>query len=413
MKTIRGSFRLLSLMLVGVLLIVAMTVPSAAADVQCPKLWGKIDIERVDAVYSEAVWNASGLLSYDYDGVVNVGELMVTFSPLNRSDFDGYRITATPSSNDPGVSDEFGIDAVSKHVSHDEAGSPVTMNLEPGTRYYIEVVAVNSGLDDTYILSQAQGAQDDRSHVTPLSPPFLGAYTVDDNTMDLPMDSGNPPLPNGTHFLLYKQDQELHAFRWLNPVVFGPYDHVWKSGDEYKKGADILCMDKDGVVEACPPSDTTKPWEWGMTHYQVQIQEIGGNLEYVEYVAVGEDLRENLYYEAMFNLADGDYIFSVQAGRFIGSDAWEPMSGTASVQFGITGDYKRYNQTIEEWRAIVDHLAGNIEEEDDRDHWFSDSEWLIYDDSIDSDGMATSTTPTVGNQSDVVKIIAHLNNIYR
>ena len=36
------------------------------------------------------------------------------------------------------------------------------------------------------------------------------------------------PSDRGVHFLVYKANQELHTLRWLNPEVFGPFDHKWK-----------------------------------------------------------------------------------------------------------------------------------------------------------------------------------------
>ena len=33
----------------------------------------------------------------------------------------------------------------------------------------------------------------------------------------------------GTHFLVYQLDEELHSFRWLNPEVFGSCNHVWQA----------------------------------------------------------------------------------------------------------------------------------------------------------------------------------------
>ena len=57
------------------------------------------------------------------------------------------------------------------------------------------------------------------------------------------------PSGDGVHYLVYKQDQELHTLSWLNPEIFGPFDHTWEvsgSATEDAKGADILCTDEDG-----------------------------------------------------------------------------------------------------------------------------------------------------------------------
>lgn len=468
MKVIRGSLRLGSLLLVAVLLIAAMTAPAAASDTKCPKLWDKIEIVSVTAVEPVATWNASDLLSYG-DGSLktSVGVLDITFTPLSSmmSQFDGYRITATPSDDDPGTSDALGIDAVSQNVSHKEAQSAVRMNLEPGTKYFIEVVAVKRRLKTDYILSRAQGNQDDSMGITLLSPPFLGAYTdarwddfdADANTAITlgPVSTGTTlvddlSLPNptnqhqGAHFLVYKEDTDLHGFRWLNPEVFGPFDHVWQRKNTKaetiaagKEGADILCTDSDGDVDVCgATADRIKKWD--INKYRVQITDVDtGTVEYQQdldviqrtITTVGTTETDGLatakyYYEAFFNLANGEYDFSVQAGRLDGS-TWRPMSGKAVVRFDITDDYRRYNQSIEEWVRIVEEVAKGIDENDDRERWF-DSKWKHYGDSINSDKVGTNSSPAaysvaisgagtgvVVNMEDrAVSFIANLNNIY-
>ncbi len=478
MKGIRGSFRLGSLVLVAALLIAAMTAPAMAGDTKCPKLWSAIEITSVEAVEPVAVWDASDLLAYG-DGSVktSVGELKVSFDPLPEMMtrfFSGYRITATPSDNDPGTSKELGVKSVTKYVNHAEAKdmamSGIRMNLEPGTKYYIEVVAVNAGLGNNYyILSEAQGSQDDESAITLLSPPFLGAYNHDGmmfgdseaiggvdhygtgdlwDTLKLPVPGREGADHRGTHFLVHQVDNNLHGFRWLNPAVFGPYDHVWKSADDIgKKGADILCMDKDGAVSACGTTADRGKGKWDITKYRVEITNVKtGNVEYrqdvsllgaaanmgpvvlTDQVATGtpdDPARNdrsgvNYYYEAFFNLADGEYDFSVQAGR-IDDGEWRQMSGKAVVRFSIPGDYRKYNQNWEQWNDIVDEVAKGIDEESDRDRWFG-SIWNIHNDIIKDKKGATGGATGESNQnaaiagskdvSRAVLLIANLNNIY-
>ena len=457
-----GSWlRLGSLLLVTGVLMAALTLPAAATDTKCPRLWNAIEIVSVTAVEPVAVWHADDLLSYGdgrVDDPIPVGELDIVFTPLVRRDFDGYRVTATPSDDDPGTSEALEIDAQSLLVSHAQAQAAVRMNLEPGTKYYIEVVAVNLGLGDTaYILSEAQGNQDDMAATTWLSPPFLGAYTDmyrHKNTaalapsptyrMDLP-NTANAAEHQGTHFLVYKLDQELHSFRWLNPEVFGPYDHVWK--EVRKKGADILCTDSDGVVDECPTADTDRRKKWDINTYRVQVARVGGGVEYQQdlgilslpdEIAFGVPI-DHYYYEAFFHLDPGAYDFSVQAGRKDGT-VFRAMSGKAVVRFDITADYLRYNQSIDEWVDIIHEIAVNMKEDEDRDRWFNQSRWNHYGDYISKDTsdtsdlylvavlLAFSTNPylievadaadAIGRQinrdvkSRAIRFIAHLNNIY-
>ena len=65
--------------------------------------------------------------------------------------------------------------------------------------------------------------------------------------------SPESPSDRGTHYLVYKENQEQHTLRWLNPEVFGPFDHVWKDKTRADAaGADLLCTDEDGdLVEDC------------------------------------------------------------------------------------------------------------------------------------------------------------------
>ncbi len=432
----RGLIRLGSLLVVVFMLVTALTIPAGAKDVKCPHLWDKIVIENIQGVEPVKVWDAGDLLSYG-DGKDStktpVGELDVKFRPLARMDFDGYRITATPSEDDPGTSKELGVKAMTHYVSHAAAQDTVRLNLEPGTKYYLEVVAVNDGLGDTeYVLSKAQGTQDNNAGVTWLSPPFLGRYTnqrdtslaaTGDSKLYLPdtADRDGVKTHRGTHFLVYLQDQDLHLFNWLNPSWFGPFDHEWKRSKEGKEGADILCMEDDGSVGRCPKDAKDR----GITHYRVQISDIETGM--VEYQQNVELAHVNSYnYGAYFNLADGTYDFSVHAGRLDGT-TWRPMSGKAVVRFDVTDDYLKYNQSFGEWVEIMGEIQDGLTNEDDYEAWFDDSPWRYYQDRIGGRDDATDVRPkpdgtaytnkyepwpTEEFQRNGVKLIAYLNIQY-
>ena len=82
-----------------------------------------------------------------------------------------------PGDDDPGDSDELGVeDYESSELIARPAvvGSTITevLNLEPGTKYYVNVYAVNH---NTVQISPNQRDQDSSSATTLLSAPFLGA----------------------------------------------------------------------------------------------------------------------------------------------------------------------------------------------------------------------------------------------
>ena len=465
----RCAWRRGGLLLVAGWLLAIMTGPGMADDRQCPTLWQAIPIVSVTPVMPVITWHAHDLLSYGdgrTDNPVSVGELDVVFTPLARTDFSGYRVTATPSEDDPGTSAALGIEAETRYVSHADAYQAVRLNLEPGTKYYIEVVAVNPGLGDTwYLLSEAQGNQDNLMAVTYLSPPFPGAHSdiYIDAVTNAPSNLADMDLPapgnahQGTHFLVYQLDEELHSFRWLNPEIFGPFDHVWQSfqadGDHYydqdfarrlldrdnapgtpAKGADILCTDNEGVVDACPAGGQARRKQWDLNTYRVQVARVGGQVEYQQDVSVLSSrlpLKEeqaiigsmHYYYEVFFHLDPGVYDFTVQAGRKDGN-TFRAMSGKAVVRFDIPGDYRQYNQSIHEWIAIVDEVARGIDEDSDRPRWFAaDNPWNYYYPGpwikaidgqwvIDTDNPFQAWSTFAPHLYRTTKIIAHLNNIY-
>ena len=63
-------------------------------------------------------------------------------------------------------------------------------------------------------ISPTQSNQDSLGATTFLSPPFLGGG-VD---ADIMTESPESPSERGVHYLVYKENQELHTLRWLNPA---------------------------------------------------------------------------------------------------------------------------------------------------------------------------------------------------
>ena len=271
MKGLRGLFRLGALALLALTLMTALALPASADSHKCSsgQMLNEVQITSVKAKESPAVWTPQGLLKFDYGGDIENGLLEVKFKDIATAyDFDGYIITATPGDDDPGDSAKLGVEA---HTSELIArpvivGSEVTeeLNLDPGTKYYVTVHAVNH---NTVQISPDQRAQDSAqsSATTLLSAPFLGALEPDLLT-HVETSSGSgvwvPQVPatacttanttscrlswwpvdlededyQGTHFALYgaRAESGQHYFRWLNPVYFGPYDHLrdvdhWRS----------------------------------------------------------------------------------------------------------------------------------------------------------------------------------------
>ena len=241
-----------------------------------------------------------------------------------------------------------------------------TLDLQPGTNYDIDVVAYYYSVK----ISPNQSNQDSLGATTFLSPPFLGGG-IDSRNMT---ESDLSPSDRGVHYLVYLDDEELHTLRWLDPQTFGPFDHKWKvSGgpDTDAKGADILCTDEDGdLVDNC--YDGAKGTV-GITHYRVTVSDENGNTKYIQQIE--EDAADAKgVFSAQFNLNDGIYIFSVDAGYVDGSKFYA-LSDKAQVEFDIPGDYRRYNQDQHEVNALLDDIAETVAgEEDDFDAYY-DSDW--------------------------------------
>ncbi len=128
----------------------AMTLPSSAADVcSSSQMLDEVEIASVAAKESPVVWSAQGLVNFDYGGDIENGLLEVQFKDIATDfEFDGYIIEAVPGDDDPGDSRRLEVpDFKSPSLIARPAvvGSTVTevLNLEPGTKYYVTVHAVN------------------------------------------------------------------------------------------------------------------------------------------------------------------------------------------------------------------------------------------------------------------------------
>ena len=300
-------------------------------------------------------------------GTYPTGQLEVQFNDINTAHrITRYDVIATPS-DEPGTSEELGIGEVTTQVNRPgDVGSVVTatLDLEPGTNYDIDVVAYFYSVQ----ISANQSNQDSLGATTFLSPPFLGGGTEGLDAMTTDEDS---PADRGVHFLVYKSDEELHTLSWLNPKVFGPFDHTWKSANE--EGADILCTDDDGdLVSDCAAGDVE-----GVTHYRVTIIDDNGNTEYSHSIRAIEATEP--VYKASFNLNDGTYTFAVDAG-YVNGGKFYALSDKAQVEFDIPDDYRKYNQDEEEIDALVDELLGIVSKKDQEDHDpFYNSVWDYRD----------------------------------
>ena len=365
MKGIRSLFRLGALAMVAVLLVVALTVPAAAADQTCKKdqMLDEVVILSVTPLESAFTWDASELLSYG-DGAAGTyptGQLAVEFNDINTAhSITHYDVIATPS-DDPGTSDALGIGEVTTQVNRPSSvGSVVTatLDLEPGTNYDIDVVAFYYSVQ----ISSNQSNQDSLGATTFLSPPFLGGG-VSETIMT---SSALSPSGDGVHFLVYKQNQELHTLRWLNPQIFGPFDHQWKPGKVGEEGADILCTDKDGdLQDDCADGDGV-----GITHYRVTVIDDNGNTEYTHDIAT----HDGPFYTAEFNLNDGTYTFAVDAG-YVDGDNFYPLSDKVQVEFDIPDDYTKYNQETREVVSLLNDIVETVRKEDEDFDAFYDSDW--------------------------------------
>ena len=197
MKGLRGLFRLGTLTLLALTLMVAMALPSAAAD-ECSssQMLDEVEIVKVAAKEAPSTWSAQDLVDFDYDGDIDNGLLEVIFKDIPTDfDFDGYIIEAVPGDDDPGTSDALGVPnykSPSLIARPAVVGSEVmeVLNLEPGTKYYVTIYAVNH---NTVQISPNQRAQDSSSATTLLSAPFLGGLEWGLVTYTPANPTGTPP----------------------------------------------------------------------------------------------------------------------------------------------------------------------------------------------------------------------------
>lgn len=397
MKGIRTLLRLGVLALVASLLVVGMTTPALGANKTCDdsRMLPQVKITEVAPADNPMVWD-SGKLLYFGDGEAglhSVGQLVVRFEDVNTEfDFDGYKIVATPSdgTNEPGTSKDLGVAPETHYVTRpSDVGSEVTkvMNLEPGTKYYVTVVAINElslgdRSADPLEISTEQRKQDISEGITLLSPPFLGGFfdvAATSSEQNLWLDDDDYA---GSHYLVYKGDGELHAFRWLNPEFFGPFDHVWKEVE--KKGADILCIQDNGDIEDCGDGDVE-----GITHYRLTIEDAdSGKEEYEGFVATSDAL----FYEIEFNLSDGEYRFMVEAG--LRKDRkFTPMSEKAVVQLELPKDFRVIDQSYDKYKDLmIEDVVDYVTKDEDNTEAWRDSIWNYND-------RKTSQIPSAGNPS--------------
>jgi hypothetical protein len=455
MKGLRGLFRLGTLTLLALTLMVAMALPSAAADVCSPsQMLDEVEIVSVAAKEAPSTWSAQDLVDFDYDGDIDNGLLEVSFKDIPTDfDFDGYIIEAVPGDDDPGTSDALGVpDYKSPSLIARPAvvGSTVTevLNLEPGTKYYVTIYAVNH---NTVQISPDQRAQDSSSATTLLSAPFLGALdwaivhaaTVDtagqrcvaaDFTTpvagcvadaDAGTDGLQPTMSwanakladpefEGTHFAIYGATGQAgqHYFRWLNPAIYGPFDHVPNSDGEQ---VDMLSLDDEGDVE--DPCDTVGG-DCGHTHYQFKAVDENGKLQASElYETNGVFATDNPlvlvdpgtvtqaeldtmnaakdFFEVVFTAESGDLTLSISLGRMV-SGRYKAMSDIASVTFEAPDDLELLDQTYAEYLATNNGIAGDVTEADDVE---------AYLDSLF--GPHSEYADLTDNQA---KVLAYINN---
>jgi hypothetical protein len=405
MKGLRGLFRLGTLTLLALTLMVAMALPSAAAD-ECSssQMLDEVEIVSVAAKEAPATWSAQDLVNFDYDGDIENGLLEVVFKDIPTDfDFDGYIITAVPGNDDPGNSYDFvgkdGYTSPSLIARPSVVGSAVTevLNLEPGTKYYVRIYAVNH---NTVQISPNQRAQDSSSATTLLSAPFLGALnwqpatgavvdnvfipteptsTATDFTSCVPdPDTNDDTCRNvwwkvnledndfkGTHFGLYGAEGEAgqHYFRWLNPADYGPFDHTIIVDGEDMYEADMLSLDKDGDVEN---DCDDEGGDCGHTHYQFKAVDNNGRTVASEEVETGGSFSEDSadFFQVVFSAESGDLTLSISLGRMVGGK-YKAMSDTASVMFEAPGDLRALDQTYDEYFTVNNDITGGIDEDDD------------------------------------------------
>ena len=402
MKGLRGLFRLGTLTLLALTLMATMVLPASAAKTcSSSQMLGEVEIVSVAAKESPAVWSAQGLVNFDYGGDIENGLLEVSFKDIATDfDFDGYIIEATPGDDDPGDSAELGVMAYTSPslvARPTIIGDTVTevLNLEPGTKYYVTVHAVNH---NTVQISPKQRPQDSAqsSATTLLSAPFLGAIdygptSVNSLTYGKSCDPGTDSgcqwsgwragaLADddfkGTHFALYGAADEAgqHYFHWLNPADYGPFDHLRDVDHDpdldANHQADMLSLDKDGNVEDhCADING----DCGHTHYRFQAVDENGTVasELVEtngaLTATGSGVG-NDYFRTVFTAGSGDLILSVSLGRMVGGK-YKAMSDTASVRFEAPDDLRALDQTYEEYLRVLIDIYADYDENDDLERW--------------------------------------------
>ena len=448
MKGLRGLFRLGTLTLLALTLMVAMALPSAAAD-ECSssQMLDEVEIVSVMAKEAQVSWSAQDLVNFDYDGDIENGLLEVVFKDIPTDfDFDGYVIKAVPGDDDPGDSDDLGVaDYMSDGLIARPAvvGSAITevLNLEPGTKYYVTVYAVNH---NTVQISPNQRAQDSSSATTLLSAPFLGALEwkpavhaqADTDSPWLPTvgtdgtlsacAEGTAVAPNsacantwwtvnledddfkGAHFGLYgaRGESGQHYFRWLNPGDYGPFDHLLDTDASRDSGkqADMLSLDKDGDVEDhC--SDMNK--DCGHTHYQFKAVDENGNTVASELKETGGTLpaSKDDFFQVVFTAEDGDLTLSVSLGRMVGGK-YKAMSDTASVMFEAPGDLRALDQTYNEYRRVNTDVTGGVDKADDIER-YRDS---VFARKGDAAALDTDDEVKGSDTSDKTRMLAYLNN---
>ena len=442
MKGLRGLFRLGTLTLLALTLMVAVALPSSAAsDCSSSQMLDEVEIVSVSAKEAPASWSAQDLVNFDYDGDIDNGLLEVVFKDIPTDfEFDGYIIEAVPGDDDPGNSDSLGVDdykSPSLIARPSVVGSTVTevLNLEPGTKYYVTVYAINH---NTVQISPDQRAQDSIAATTLLSAPFLGALNwqlatgnTDASQAFTPADpvAGTSDFAScdtrnlgtlgtaitdgtacaetwwmvnledddfqGAHFSLYGARGEAgqHYFRWLDPADYGPFDHTIIVDGDDRHEVDMLSYDDDGEVE---DDCDDEGGDCGHTHYQFKAVDDNGNTVASERVETNGSFTAggSNFFQVVFSAESGDLTLSVSLGRMV-DGKYRAMSDTASVMFEAPDDLRALDQTYEEYLTVNDDIAGDIDEDDD------------VEDYLDS---VFTTASWSADWSDKQTITAYLNN---
>ena len=425
-------YRLGMLMLLALTLTLTLGSPASAGASVCSssQMLDEVDIVSVAAKPAPVVWSAQDLVNFDYDGDIENGLLEIKFKDIATDfDFDGYIIKATPGDDDPGDSDNLGVPGYKSSALIARpvvVGSTITevLNLEPGTKYYVTIHAVNH---NTVQISPDQRAQDSRSATTLLSAPFLGALSWGLTWIESDVSSYGLPCPNysvgecenqwranglndddfkGAHFSLYGAEGEAgqHYFRWLNPGDYGPFDHVLDRTDD-REQADMLSFDKDGKVENhCADADIDG--DCGHTHYQFKAMDENNNVVASELVETMGDLTAAGadYFQTVFTAESGALTLSVSLGRMVGGK-YKVMSDTASVMFEAPDDLRALDQTYDEYLTVVNDIIGDYDENDDLERWLGEDKTGAGRSLWNLNAKAAFSTLT----ADQV-IVAHLNN---